>query len=290
MESKKTTCLHLEGGGSRCFFTLGVLSVFENNGLVFPTVYGVSAGAVCACLYQARQIRRTIERIDDLPQEVSRCISTGLDISDLTAFFPWMARVLHIDMEFGVEGDSSADVPSKIYSGLTSEYGEYTWIGLNQDQTWAEYVPVVAASCSMPGTSEEVDINGVRYMDGAVYEGFSLDVAEAHGYSRHVAVFTRPRDVWLTEGDIPREWTKGVQALPQVAKALRGRVERYNATKRRYLQLEERGEAVLIFPPEPLQVGVLEYRSDRLRELVEMGIEQGKQALKHMQKDSFSCA
>nr|WP_275587049.1 patatin-like phospholipase family protein [Arcanobacterium pluranimalium] len=282
--------MHLEGGGSRCFFTLGVLSVFEDNGLVFPTAYGVSAGAVCACLYQAWQIRRTIERIEDIPQEISRCISTGLDISDLTVFFPWIANALHIDMAFGGDSDSRAGAPSKIYSGLTSEYGEYVWVGLNQNQTWAEYVPVVAASCSMPGTSDAIEINGVRYMDGAVYEGFGLGIAETHQYSKHVAIFTRPRDVWLTEGDIPREWTNGVQALPQVAKALRGRVERYNATKRRYLRLEERGEAVLIFPPEPLQVGVLEYRSDRLRELVERGIEQGKQALKHIQKDSFSCA
>ena len=47
--------LVLEGGGTRGAYTSGVLDVFLRENLMFPTVYGISAGACNAVSYIAEQ-------------------------------------------------------------------------------------------------------------------------------------------------------------------------------------------------------------------------------------------
>ena len=50
--------LVLEGGGTRGAYTSGVLDVFLREKLMFPTVYGISAGACNAVSYIAEQKER----------------------------------------------------------------------------------------------------------------------------------------------------------------------------------------------------------------------------------------
>ena len=48
--------LVLEGGGTRGAYTSGVLDVFNENQIVFPVVYGISAGACNALSYISGQV------------------------------------------------------------------------------------------------------------------------------------------------------------------------------------------------------------------------------------------
>ena len=50
--------LVLEGGGTRGAYTSGVLDVFNENQIVFPVVYGISAGACNALSYISGQVGR----------------------------------------------------------------------------------------------------------------------------------------------------------------------------------------------------------------------------------------
>ncbi len=49
-------CLVLEGGGWKGLYTLGVLDCLMERGINFSSVVGVSAGALSALGYVARQI------------------------------------------------------------------------------------------------------------------------------------------------------------------------------------------------------------------------------------------
>ena len=54
--------LVLEGGGFRGIYTTGVLDYFMEQGLYLPNVYGVSAGALNAIGYAAKQPGRNAQR------------------------------------------------------------------------------------------------------------------------------------------------------------------------------------------------------------------------------------
>ena len=54
------TGLILEGGAMRGIYTAGVLDEFMKEGITFPGVIGVSAGAVHGCSYVAGQRGRSI--------------------------------------------------------------------------------------------------------------------------------------------------------------------------------------------------------------------------------------
>ena len=55
MEIDKNTALVLEGGGLRGVFTCGVLDCFMDNGVRFPFIVGVSAGACNGLSYMSGQ-------------------------------------------------------------------------------------------------------------------------------------------------------------------------------------------------------------------------------------------
>ena len=55
------TGLVLEGGGPRGSYTAGVLDVFLEKGIEFPSVYGISAGACNAVSYISKQPKRNLE-------------------------------------------------------------------------------------------------------------------------------------------------------------------------------------------------------------------------------------
>lgn len=51
--------LVIEGGTFRTIYSTGVLDVFIDEGIEFPYVVGISAGAVNACTFVAKQKERT---------------------------------------------------------------------------------------------------------------------------------------------------------------------------------------------------------------------------------------
>ena len=61
MPDLTATSLVLEGGGFRGIYTSGVLDYFMEQGLYLPQVYGISAGALNALGYAAKQPGRTAQ-------------------------------------------------------------------------------------------------------------------------------------------------------------------------------------------------------------------------------------
>ena len=56
----KKSALILEGGGMRGTYTSGVLDYLLEKGIVFDSIYGVSAGALNGVNYKTRQIGRSL--------------------------------------------------------------------------------------------------------------------------------------------------------------------------------------------------------------------------------------
>lgn len=58
-----------EGGGSRCFFTLGVLQTLIEEKIRFTGFAGISAGAICSLLAFNEKIKDITENLDELEKK-----------------------------------------------------------------------------------------------------------------------------------------------------------------------------------------------------------------------------
>ena len=80
----KKTGLVLEGGAMRGMFTAGVIDVLMENGVDFPAMVGVSAGAAFGCNYKSRQPGRVIRYNKRFCQDKRYCsIQSLLKTGDL---------------------------------------------------------------------------------------------------------------------------------------------------------------------------------------------------------------
>lgn len=133
----------------------------------------------------------------------------------------------------------------------------------------------VRASSTLPVIMPMRVIDGVPYVDGALGEsgGISIAAAEAAGFKRFLFVGTKPRDYVRPLVTRPAAVRRVLRRQPAVAEAIIARPARYNASKRRLLQLEREGRAQLFFP-DAMGVSSTERNVGRLRANFEAGQQQ----------------
>lgn len=257
-----------EGGGSRCFFTLGALSVLRKEGVTFCDLAGVSAGSVCALLVYCDAVDDMLRAVPYIERSVQQLLSRGIDISDVYTFLREFVASLDLSLpERFSERAATPDAP-RLFAGVTAVDGKRQW--LQNTGSFDDCLRAIGASCTMPGYSKPACVQGKQYVDGAVYEGFCLDIAtQLHTSARHLAIFTSPREFQLDETAASGQWCQS--SLSDLQRCTRTRAGRYNATRSTYKRLEREGSAWCIFPPDILDVSVLEYRSDALAHAVEIG-------------------
>lgn len=262
------TALILEGGAMRGMFTCGVMDVLMEDGVTFDGAAGISAGAVFGCNYKSRQIGRPIRYNKRYCRDPRYCsIRSLIRTGDLYgADFCYRELPDELDI-FDREAFSSN--PMEFYVGATDvKTGKCVYHrcsdGGEEDMLWFR------ASASMPVVSMPVMINGDSYLDGGISDAVPYEYMEQLGYHRNVIVLTQPKGYRKRTG--AGAWMKFfLRKYPQVLGAMEQRHKMYNRQMEEIDQKEKERDALVIRPPEPLNIGHMENNPDELERVYQIG-------------------
>ena len=251
------TGLVLEGGAMRGMFTAGVLDVLMEHGITVDGAIGVSAGAVFGCNYKSHQIGRTIRYSTEYCKDkryasFGNLLRTGNLYSEQFCYHtvpekldPFDAKTFREDpMDFFL-------VCTDVRTGDPIYHKCRT--GDAEDIQWMQ------ASSSMP------------LLDGGVADSIPVRFFESIGYKRNLIVLTQPKDFVKKKNKMLPAIRARYLRYPAFVEAVADRHERYNETLEHVAMLEQTGQAFVIRPPIPLEIGSMERDPAQLRRVYDTG-------------------
>lgn len=281
MEKRKTSnALVLEGGGYRGVFTAGVLDVLMEHGLYdFGSVWGVSAGALNATSFIARQIGRTIRimlafRDDRRLMSFFSLATTGNITGGQFLYHVVQEELDPCDVAtFNASDTRMFAVASDLMFGAPRYF---------EIRSLPEDVEKIRASSSLPLVSTTVEIDGHRYLDGGTTDSVPVEMAlglapgkaasDFEPADRAVVVLTRHRGYEKGQSlERMALLSRRYKEFPLYVEALRTRAERYMAQRERIWELEREGRILVIAPERPVTVAATEHAGEPLLSLYLQG-------------------
>ena len=262
--------LVLEGGGTRGAYSSGVLDVFLEEGIEFPRVYGISAGACNALSYISKQIRRNFNIFYQYIGD-----SRYLSVSNLRkhgcifGFDFIFGELSHELLPFDYQAFFSSPVELKV--GATDvETGEIVYF--SKKDMDEEFI-AVRASSSLPMLSRIVSFQGYQLLDGGVAQPIALERSLLDGNERNVIVLTR--DDTYRKKAYPGFSRTALRAFygdyPKLVDCMLNRWEIYNEEVEQCREQERQGNAVVVRPSKPILVSRYEKDCAKLKEIYELG-------------------
>ena len=272
------TGLVLEGGGTRGSYTAGVLDVFLEKGIEFPSVYGISAGACNAVSYISKQPKRNLEIFykyigDERYLSVANLRKTGSLFGFGFIFGELSRQLVPLDYE------TFQNSPVKFRVGATNVVtGKVVYFD-KEDITFP--MDVLRASASLPMISPIVDYKGYHLLDGGVACPIPIERSIFDGNEKNVLVLTRDSTYRKrARPEFPRAVLRSVyRDYPKLVDAMMNRPDVYNSQLDLITRLEKEGKAVVVRPSSPLAVGRYEKNREKLLEIYKLG---RKDALKKL--------
>ena len=271
------TGLVLEGGAMRGLFTAGVIDVLMENKINFDVAIGVSAGAAFGVNLKSKQIGRVLRynlRFAGKPYYASwkswrrsgnlyaanfcyHILPDKLDIFDKETF---MANPMRF---WCVATDAATGEP--VYHELhDAGYVDLEWI---------------RASSSIPFFAHPVAIGGHYYFDGGVSDSIPYDFLLKNGVSKRVVITTQPKEYRKKQSKLYPIEKIVLREYPAVLKKLATRAEDYNAVLDKMEEDENQGNAFIIRPPYPLEIGTVEQNKEEIKRVYEIGRKKAEEIL-----------
>lgn len=259
--------LVLEGGAMRGLYTAGVLDVFMEQDIKVNTIFGVSAGALFGINYKSGQIGRALRynlkyAHDKRYMGMYSLITTG-DV--MNREFCFKKLVYELDpLDF--ETYDSSDV--EFYAVVTNvETGKAEYIEISDAKRDMEYL---RASGSMPFVSNLVEINGNKYLDGAVADPIPFKKALDMGYEKIIVIQTRPADYvksksWLPFGLVYKKY-------PEFVKTAKSAYINYNETLDVIRKYENYGKIIVLRPSKKIKMRRVEKNLNKLQAIYDIGV------------------
>lgn len=260
--------LVLEGGAMRGMFTAGVLDVFMENGVSFPAMVGVSAGAAFGCNYKSRQIGRVIRYNTRFCRDKRYCsIHSLITTGDLFgADFCYREIPEELDP---FDNDAFDENPMAFYVVATNVYtGEPVYQRL--DKVDENCYLWMRASASMPMVSTPVQVDGYTLLDGGMSDSIPLRFMQKLGYEKNVVVLTRPRS-YRKKPSNRALFRVALRKYPVMIDVMSRRHEMYAFEQRLVFESEKRGSTLVLCPDTPLDVGRVEHDHEKLRSAYDEG-------------------
>ena len=260
--------LVLEGGAMRGMFTAGILDVFMENGIDFPAVVGVSAGAVFGCNYKSRQIGRAIRYNKRFCRDRRYCsVYSLLTTGDLYgADFCYRELPCELDV-FDKEAYESN--PTAFYVVCTDVVtGEPVYRRL--DKVDDDCYLWMRASASMPLVSRPVHVGGYTLLDGGMSDAIPLRFMQGQGFLKNVVVLTRPRDYVKGSSDNP-EMRIGLRSYPEMVRVMADRHKMYAFEREFVFACEKQGSTLVLCPDAPLELSRTERDPEKLQKAYDEG-------------------
>lgn len=270
---RPAAALILEGGGMRGVFTAGVLDVWMERGLWLGPIYGVSAGAIHACSYIARQPGRAIRVATAYLGDARYCgLGSLVKTGDL----------------FGAKFCYD-DIPNRLDPMDYAAALAYPWpcwaVATNCRTGRAAYFDVrdarrrldaVRASASLPLLSRMVPVDGGLYLDGGVADSIPLARSVADGCEKAVVVLTRPAGYRKGPNRMMPLLRARYARWPALTAALARRHLAYNQALDLAEARRKAGKAFLLRPETLCGIGRIEKDEGKLRALYTEGRRQAQ--------------
>ena len=244
--------LILEGGGNRGAYTAGVLDVLSENDIYIPDTYGVSAGACNAMSYLSKQRKRNYHIYMDYASDprysgIRLLMKTG-SLFGFDFIFGELAETL-LPFDF----DEFERTSMKLHICATDvETGKPVFFS-NRDVKMGDCRALIA-SASMPMVANIAELNGYKLLDGGITAPIPIDFAIKDGIQKNIVVLTRDRTfVKKDKPDVPLFLLKRkYKAYPNLIKAILDRPKIYNRERALCFEEQDKGNALLIVPSEPI--------------------------------------
>ena len=261
--------LILEGGAMRGMFTAGVMDVMMEHGIDFDGVIGVSAGAAFGCNYKSGQIGRVI-RYNTRFCADKRYGGLGVLLREgnifSTPFCYEEVPLKHDVFDF----DAYDRNPMEFYVVCTdTESGKAVYERLERSD--GEALHWLRASASMPLVSTPVVIGDKKLLDGGIADSVPVRYFESLGYDRNIIVLTQPNGYQKKKNNLLPLMKAVLKQYPAVVEAMARRHTVYNETLKYIEKLEKGGHALVIRPPQKLEVRHVEHNADRLQAAYDIG-------------------
>lgn len=267
-EKKKKIGIVLEGGATRGMYTAGVLDTFLKENIEADILVGVSAGALFGVNYVSRQYGRAIRYNKRFNQDknymgIIPLLKEGNIVNTKYAYEDVPLRLDPFDIEtFNSSDKQFYAVVTDIDSG-TAEYILLKDIFKQMD--------ILRASGSMPFVSKPVEVNGKRYLDGAIKDSIPYRWMAEQGVDKIIVVLTQ--DASYRKKAMPKLLTDVYSRIyPHVARGMAERHLVYNSQVKELGEWENEGKAFVIRPSEPIRMGKLERDPSVLQKVYDLGV------------------
>ena len=261
--------LILEGGAMRGLFTAGVIDVMMENEVEFDGAVGVSAGAAFGCNYKTKQIGRVIRYNTKFCKDKRyggfRCFLRTGDL--YSADFAYGEVPLKHD-PFDFEAFHAN--PMEFYVVCTDiEKGEAVY---HRYEGWEDHgFDWIRASASMPLVSRNVEIDGMKLLDGGMADSIPLKYFESIGYDRNVVILTQPEGYIKEKNSALPLIRMKYRKYPKLVELMTHRHEVYNQQVAYTEEKEKQGEVLVIRPKESLSISRTEKDPEVMRAVYKLG-------------------
>jgi len=272
--------LVLEGGAMRGMYTAGVLDVFLENKIKVDGIIGVSAGVLFGVNYLSKQKGRVIRYNKKYSKDkrymgLHSLVKTGNIINKDFAYYEVPTK---LDV-FDQKTYSESNIP--FYATVTNvETGEAEYIKV--DDVFLQ-MELLRATSAMPIVSRIVEIDGKKYLDGAIADSIPIDKMKELGYDKIIVVLTKPKGY--------KKKKRGntliklfYRKYPMFARAMQNRYRNYNQTIDKISDMESQKEIFVIRPSREVKMSRIEKNPDKLQEMYDLGIKDCQNTIKDLQK------
>ena len=276
----KKVGLVLEGGAMRGLYTAGVLDVFLDNNIKVDGIIGVSAGALFGCNYISKQrgrvLRYNLKYLNDKRYiSLHSFVKTGNIVNKKFAFYD-LPQKLDI---FNNEEFMKSKI--KFYVTVTNvETGKSEYLRIKDCTKQIEYF---RATSAMPFLSKIVEIDGKRYLDGAIADSIPVQKCMDMGYDKIIVILTRP--ITYRRKKPHKLLTKMYyNKYPKFVEAFNTRYKNYNDTVEQIIDMENKKEIFVIRPTITYPIKRLEKDPKKIQEMYDLGVKDCKKSINKLKK------
>ncbi len=265
------TGLVLEGGALRGLFSVGVFDVLTEHGIMPDGIVGVSAGAAFGCNIKSHQPGRPLRYNKLMAHEWRYCslrslIKTG-DLFGGDFCYHYMPN--NIDLLDAATYNADPIEFYAVCTDLTTGNAVYKLL-MKIDYEAEEWF---RASASMPLCSKIVEINGQKLLDGGITDSIPLKFMQSKGYARNIVVLTQPLGYEKKQNRFLPLIKIVYRKYPEFIDAVSRRHEMYNEQLRYVAEQEEKGNIIVIRPPEKLPIEHITHDPDLMQRVYDIGRE-----------------
>lgn len=277
----ENSILLLEGGSLRGLYTAGVLDTFMENGLYFPAVAGVSAGALNALNYVSHQPGRAASinlryRHDPRYFGPKAALRGG-------SLFGLKFMLYDVKKEVPYDEDTYRHGGMRMIAVATNvETGKPAYF--EKGKTDFDFNEAVRASASLPLASTPVMLDSQPYLDGGCSCPIALNWALNQGFEKIVVITTRQKGFRKT---MPSQrmvelYDDFYGDKPLFLADMLTQEMRYNTLMDQLDELEESGRVLCIRPNDPITIGRFEGDENKLLDLYNRGHREGREKLEEL--------